>query len=59
MSGMIIKFNIVLYRAFCKCTPKDGGPDGGDYLLKAVRVLTAVFWAAARVLGEPCVNIHI
>ena len=25
-----------------------------DYLLKAVRVFTAVFWAAALVLGEPC-----
>ena len=29
----------------------------GVYLLKAVRVLTAVFWAAALVLGLPCTNI--
>ena len=31
-----------------------GAESAEDYLLKAVRVFTAVFWAAALVLGEPC-----
>ena len=37
------------YRRMSRCC--------SGYLLKAVRVLTAVFWAAALVLGEPCVDI--
>ena len=36
-----------------------GAESADDYLLKAVRVFTAVFWAAALVLGEPCRKIWI